>query len=86
MAAEEAAVAEEEAEAAVGEAPRRRPPSTTPIPDFDMDVLLETLTTSIGDEEANSHVRQVELPATATAAQRRRHEENYVLSITCSTR
>ena len=78
--AEADACAEDEAgeAAAAAAAPTGRPASQTPIPPFDLRVLLATLVAPIGDEEANGEVRRVELPAGASAAQRAAHEVTYV--------
>ena len=59
-------------------APTGRPASQTPIPLFDVERLLDIFTSAIGDEEANDHVRRVELSASASAAQRRAHEATMV--------
>ena len=73
----EAAEADELRRAARAPAPPVRPPSRTPIPGrIDMASLLQQLTTLIAGEAGNADVRTVELPATATAAQRRAHEDS----------
>ena len=59
--AEADACAEDEAgeAAAAAAAPTGRPASQTPIPPFDLRVLLATLVAPIGDEEANGEVRHM---------------------------
>ena len=80
MAEVEEAEAEEAAAeaAAMGVAQGRRAPSLTPIPEFNIEELLDIFTQPIGDEKANGHVRQVELPATASEAVRTAYERTRV--------
>ena len=74
----EVAAAEAEAEAQAPTGAPGRPPSQTPIPAVDVDALLGVLTAAVGDEQANTHVKKVVLPSTASAAQRRQHAAMFV--------
>lgn len=80
MAEAEAAAAEEEVGGAASTAPHGRPESQTPIPEFDVEALLDIFVAPIGDEDANVSTRRVSLPEAATGAQRHAFEGMRVLN------